>query len=302
MTTSYPWPVPPGTSCQPVWTGSGFQIGRESTSILTFNPGRSGWTDQLTEFHEDNAGPDHFIDRASRNHAVAQIKRYASGAAPIILEVGCSSGFLLQDLQRALPNALLIGSDCVRGPLENLAQRLPGVPLLQFDMVDCPLPSDSVDVVVLLNVLEHIADHGGAVRHIHRILKPGGVAVIEVPAGPHLYDVYDKLLLHHRRYTLSGLRELLDNAGLSVVHASGLGALVYPGFWFVKRRNRRYLTASEAVQKAVVARSIRKTARNHLLEGLMWLEDRLRPLLPLPFGIRCLATCVKSSVRNSRAA
>jgi len=68
----------------------------------------------------------------------------------------------------------------------------------------------------------------------------------------------------------------------------------YPGFWYVKRRNRRYLTASEDVQKRVVGKAIRKTGRNRLCEGVMWLEDRLRPWLPLPFGIRCLATGVKA--------
>ena len=40
--------------------------------------------------------------------------------------------------------------------------------------------------VVLLNVLEHIQDHEGALRQLYRILKPGGVVIIEVPAGPHL--------------------------------------------------------------------------------------------------------------------
>jgi len=114
-----------------------------------------------------------------------------------------------------MPHAQLIGSDYVRGPLEEVARRLPDVPLLQFDLVKCPLPDASVDVVVLLNVLEHIEDDVGAVRQLARILKPGGAVVIEVPAGPHLYDVYDKVLMHYRRYRLSGLKRLLRAAGLS---------------------------------------------------------------------------------------
>src|SRR5258705_13994837 len=64
------------------------------------------------------------------------------------LEVGCSSGFLLRDLRRELPGASLIGADYVRGPLDDLHKRMPDIPLLQFDLVQCPLPSDSVDVVV----------------------------------------------------------------------------------------------------------------------------------------------------------
>ena len=43
---------------------------------------------------------------------------------------------------------------------------------------------------MLLNVLEHIDDHSSAIAQVARVLKPGGVAVVEVPAGPHLYDTY----------------------------------------------------------------------------------------------------------------
>ena len=183
----------------------------------------------------------------------------------------------------------------MRGPLEVLARRRPDLPLLQFDLVQCPLPDNSVDVVVLLNVLEHIEDHAGAVRQVQRILKPGGAAVIEVPAGPHLFDVYDKVLMHYRRYELSELRHLLERAGLSVVHASHLGAFLYPGFWYVKRKNKRYLAATEAVQQEVVAGAIRKTGRNRLFDAVMCLEAGLRHWMSFPFGIRCLATAVKRS-------
>jgi ubiquinone/menaquinone biosynthesis C-methylase UbiE len=276
-----------------VWTGNGFRVGSETVPVLAYEIGSSGWSDQLTAFHEDNAGSDHFIDRASRSHALRQVKKHARGAAPVILEVGCSSGFLLQTLRRELPHAQVIGADYVRGPLEHLAARVSDIPLLQFDLVKCPLPDESVDVVVLLNVLEHIENDIEAVRQLRRILKPGGAVVLEVPAGPHLYDVYDKVLLHFRRYKLSGLRRLLTNCGLDVVHASSLGTLLYPGFWCVKKKNRRYLDAPEEVQREIVARSIRKSGRNRLFEAVMWVEGCLRRWLPLPFGIRCLATCVK---------
>jgi ubiquinone/menaquinone biosynthesis C-methylase UbiE len=277
-----------------VWTGGGFRVDGGNLALLSYTVGASGWTDELTTFHEDNAGSDHFIDRASRQHTLRQVKRYATGQAPTILEIGCSSGYCLEALRKELPHAQLIGADYVRGPLEQLAQRLPNVPLLQFDLVHCPLPDNSIDVVVMLNVLEHIQDDGEAVRQVARILKPGGAVVIEVPAGPHLYDVYDKVLMHYRRYELAGLVRLLKGADLSVVHASNLGALLYPGFWYVKKKNQRYLDAPENMQKEIVARAIRKSARNRLFEAVMWVESCLRSWAPLPFGIRCLVTCRKA--------
>ena len=296
MNSDYPWPALPGYASQPVWTGRGFRVGNDLRPILAYETGALGWTDDLTTFHEDNAGSDHSLDRTSRRHAVRQVKKHANGKAPIILEIGCSSGFLLEALQQELPHARLIGSDYVRAPLEHLALRTPGIPLLQFDLVQCPLPDCSIDVVVLLNVLEHIKDDVGAVRQLYRILKPGGTVVLEVPAGPHLYDVYDKVLMHFRRYRLSGLCRLLADAGFSVVDASSLGTFLYPAFWYVKRKNRRHLDAPEDVQRQIVGRAIQKTARNRLLEAVMWLEECARRVVPLPFGIRCLATCVKPAV------
>jgi SAM-dependent methyltransferase len=290
---AFPWPVPPGASAVPVWTGDGFRIGSERRSLLAYAVGDSGWTDDLTAFHEDNAGSDHFIDRASRAHALGQVKRHARGPRPVVLEVGCSSGFFLEELRRELPHALVMGADYVCGPLTQLAERRPDLPLLQFDLTRCPLPEGSVDVVVLLNVLEHIGDDESAVREVARILRPGGAAVIEVPAGPHLFDVYDRVLLHHRRYRLGGLRKLLEGAGLHVALASSLGAFLYPAFRFVKMRNKRYLSEPEEVQRQVVARAIRKSGRNRLCELLMTVEAAVRRCLPLPLGIRCLATGVK---------
>ena len=80
-----------------------------------------------------------------------------------------------------------------------------------------------------------------------------------MPAGPELYDVYDELLMHYRRYTARGLRSLIEESGLAVVRFTHLGALLYPAFYVVKRRNRRLLSREEALKRDVVAREIRTT-------------------------------------------
>lgn len=293
--SAYPWPLPPGAGTRPLWTGHGFDVDGRHVAVLGYGVGDSGWTDDLTSLHENAAGSDHFIDRASRRHAIDQIRRHLpkSVEKPVILEVGCSSGFLLHDMRQAFPQAEIIGSDYVRGPLEVLARTTPDLPLLQFDMVQCPLPSESVDVVVALNVLEHIEDDTGAMRQMLRVLRPGGVAVLEIPAGPHLFDVHDRVLMHFRRYRLKELRRQLEGVGFEVPFASSLGTLLYPGFWLVKQRNRKYLAEPPEVQRRVVEQSIRQTGRNRLMEGVMVCEDFLRKVIPLPVGIRCLATARK---------
>lgn len=290
---NYPWAPPPGCSEMPIWTGHGFRLRDVLVPVLSYEVGSSGWNDELTRFHEETAGADHFIDRASRQHALEQLDKYCTGKSPVILEVGCSSGFLLHLVRERLPHVFVIGSDYVRKPLEQLAVRMPDIPLLQFDLVHCPLPDNSIDAVVLLNVLEHIHDDAAAIQQVHRILKPGGIAVIEVPAGPHLYDVYDKLLLHCRRYSFAALHGLVKNAGLRIIRRSHLGFFVYPGFWLLKQRNKRSLSEEEAIQKQIVAQNIRGTDHNHLLDVITRIELALGRWISYPFGIRCLLTCQK---------
>lgn len=293
----FPWPTPPHADGAPEWTGSGFRVGAARVPMLSFVDTTSGWSDDLTELHEAEAGAGvHPMDVASRRRALRALERRLPAAgAPVILEVGCSSGFLLNDLRAAFPRALVIGADYVRRPLERLAERTPGVPLLHFDLTVCPLPDASVDAVVALNVLEHIPDDGAAIRQIHRVLRPGGVAVIEVPAGPRLFDVYDKLLMHHRRYTLGALERAFRAAGFVVDEASHLGFFVYPAFVAVKLANKRHLRAPEEKQREVVSKSIRGTGASPAMRLAMGLEEAVAERgVRYPVGVRCVLTAVKA--------
>src|SRR5262245_50973168 len=90
----------------PVWTGTDFVVGDSRCRVLSFKVGESGWSDELTAFHDDTAGADHFIDIASRRHALAAIQRHVAAPTPVILEVGCSSGHFLRLLRTAMPDAV----------------------------------------------------------------------------------------------------------------------------------------------------------------------------------------------------
>jgi SAM-dependent methyltransferase len=292
IAAQFPWPALPGSDEAPVWTGDGFNLAGRRLAVLSYATGQSGWTDDLTSFHEDTAGSNHPIDRASREVALAGLQHLVS-EVPVILEVGSSSGFLLRLGRERLPRAQWIGSDYVRTPLEKLSSELPAVPLLHFDLLHCPLPDNSVDAVVLLNVLEHIEHDDAALRQVFRILRPGGVAVIEVPAGPALYDIYDELLMHFRRYTKHGLEQLVRAAGFDVLTSSHLGAFLYPPFYAVKQWNKRHAARKETVQREVVGEEIRSTASSKVLAGLLAVELQLGKRVSWPFGIRCVLTCRK---------
>jgi SAM-dependent methyltransferase len=293
MSRDYPiaFPAPPGQTDVPVWTGDTFLVGDRETAVLSYDTGQSGWTDELTTFHEDTAGDDHYMDRASRRNALNELQRWLHAGPPVIMDIGCSSGWMLKLLLEEFQEADVLGADYVRGPLEVLAKTLSGIPLLQFDLTACPLPDKSLDGIVLLNVLEHIEDDQTALAHVARILKPGGVVVIEVPAGPHLYDIYDRQLMHHRRYRMKELVEKVSRQGLRILSRTHIGFLMYPAFWAVKKRGRRFLKADPAIQRKIVSRQIKSGRTNPLLYRVMDLEAKLRQRVYYPFGIRCQITC-----------
>lgn len=292
---NFPFHLPPVPSSPdvPAWTGQGFRVGEKMESVLSYAINDSGWTDELTDFHETSAGDVHYIDIASRRNALSRLRKWVKSGKPVIMDIGCSSGFLLRDIREAFPQAEVVGADYVVGPLQKLARKHPDWPLIQFDLTTCPLPDECLDAAVLLNVFEHIGDDALAVSQLHRMLKPGGVAVIEVPAGPELYDVYDKQLMHFRRYDLTGLKTLLSNAGFEVHDASHIGFILYPAFAWTKIRNKKYLDLPDEEQRKIVGRNINFARENPVMDFIMSAEAAFRYRVPFPRGIRCVAVARK---------
>ena len=142
----------------------------EHREILCYTQTDSNWSDALTRLHEQEAGSQHPIDKASRRLAIRTISEFCKSTDPLVLQVGCSSGFLLEELVVQVPRVAVMGADYIEPPLRKLASRVKGMPLLQFDLRKCLLPDASIDGIVCLNVLEHIDDHVAALANLFRIL------------------------------------------------------------------------------------------------------------------------------------
>lgn len=78
------------------------------------------------------------------------------------------------------------------------------------------IDDDSLDYIYTLNVLEHIEDDHAVLGEIYRKLKSGGRLLIYVPAFQILYSSMDRKVGHYRRYTRSGLTDLVRDAGFHV--------------------------------------------------------------------------------------
>ncbi len=290
MRLPFELPPPRGSSLAPTWDGRSFACGETRTAVLEYSENLEGWSDALTDLHEEAVGDSHPIDIASRNDALAQVRNLRPAAGAVILEIGCSSGFLLRELVSSFPEAVVLGADVVKKPLQRLAKTLPGVPLMRFDLLQCPLPEGSIDVLLMLNVLEHIEDDASALRKAFALLKPGGALILEVPAGPALYDAYDAELRHFRRYASSELEEKLTGAGFRIARRSHLGFLLFPAFALTKWLGRR---GSPGQSTSVVGARAGRTAGSTLVRWALELEARYVSGIRLPFGIRVLAVGIK---------
>jgi SAM-dependent methyltransferase len=293
----FPWPSPArpdGVNGAVRWVGEGFEVAGTRQPILSFDVSSPRWTGDLTSLPQASSAT-HPVDVAARERAVGELRRHHMTRNATILDVGCSSGYLLDLARKTCGGSLIIGADHLAAPLRALAERTPKQPLLQFDVTRCPLQDACIDAVVALNVLEHIKDDARGAREIFRVLKPGGVAIIELPAGPLLYDVHDQVLMHERRYSMRGAKDLLTRAGFTIERASHVGFFLFPAFAALKLRNKRHMGSPAAVQRDLVARMNHETGRSVLVDRVMKLETWGSRLVRYPFGAQCVLTAVKRS-------
>lgn len=104
-------------------------------------------------------------------------------------------------------------------------QKDKGLTVIQADARDLPFPTSTFDIVVCLDVIEHIVEDRLVASEIYRVLKPGGKFLISVPEDPNLWSAHDIAVNHVRRYSKRALLELVESCGLK--HQKVWSTLVY---------------------------------------------------------------------------
>lgn len=179
----------------------------------------------------------HWWFRAKRRLVYSLLDRWTGAADRRVLDLGCGTGMTLRELPERYRG---IGIDPSAEALALCRER--GLrALARASATELPLAEGSTDVVLALDILEHIEDDALALREIARVLRPGGLAILTVPAFPFLWSSHDESLHHKRRYTRRALERRLAASGLAV-RAGGYGqATVLPAAALL-RLGRRWLS------------------------------------------------------------
>ena len=157
------------------------------------------------------------------------IRKYASALVSDprrVLEIGCGSGVVLQQLAQSLGHAA-DGCDLNTYALN----RIKGVGghKYVYNIFDLnPTMVNQYDTVLLLDVVEHIDDHVAFLKAAAQHAKPGGHLIVNVPALNTLFSRYDTQAGHQRRYTKYSLSRLCAQAGLEAVDLQYWGASLLP--------------------------------------------------------------------------
>jgi ubiquinone/menaquinone biosynthesis C-methylase UbiE len=202
---------------------------------------------------------------------------HTNGRGPRILEIGCGSGALLQDLQHY---GDAIGLDIAAPALANCRER--GLDCVSLaDVNALPFGDELFNVVIAVDVLEHVEDDTAALREINRVTKKGGKVILTVPAFQMLWSRRDVQCHHHRRYVLDDVRHKMQKGGLKVLKSTYINLpLFFPLFMMVKAgRLSSKKAPSIKMDYALVPPPI-----NRMLSRVVEYEARMLRRISLPIG------------------
>ena len=139
-----------------------------------------------------------------------------------LLDVGCGTG-RPADRLRGRGHRVVALDARPEGPVRVGASG----PALQGLATRLPFPDGAFGGVLLLDVLEHVDDRA-ALLEARRVLRPGGTALVAVPAVPGLWSERDRAAGHVRRYRRRNLIEALASAGLLAREVRYYQFLLFP--------------------------------------------------------------------------
>jgi SAM-dependent methyltransferase len=201
----------------------------------------------------------------------------------VILDAGCGTGNNLQHLAR---HGRALGVDLSEEALAFCRSR--GVAAARAELSALPFPDGRFDCVTSLDVIYHrwVKDDAAAVREMARVLRPGGLMLLRVPALRALWGAHDEAVHSRHRYRRGEVKHLLEGAGLQVLRATYANTVLLP--LVAARRGLDRLTGRHGSDVSFLPRPL-EWAFRRVLEA----EARVVKRLSLPLGTSVFALARK---------
>ena len=200
-----------------------------------------------------------------------------------ILDVGCGTGSILKRLGNPEKN---VGVDLATEAISFCHERgLDNVQ--QADVSALPFSGESFDGVICSSVLYHewVKDVGGAVREMHRVLRPGGLLFINVPAFRFLHSAHDEAVMTARRFKKNEIRSVLAKNGFTIRRLTYWTTLLFPLAVIARTFGGSKMGRDfESVETSFIHRFFAR---------IMALELGLLRKVSLPFGVALFAVARK---------
>lgn len=171
----------------------------------------------------------------ARNRVIMWILKSRIGNIHNFLEIGCGTGFVLEGIHQAYPEATLHGTEFYEEGLAHARRRLPKA---NFEKLDARTMTDveGFDVIGAFDVIEHIEEDEQVLTNLSRALHKNGHLLLTVPQHKWLWSAADERACHVRRYTRRELIAKVKGAGFEIRYATSFVSFLVPLMWLARQR------------------------------------------------------------------
>ena len=247
------------------------------SSIEFISPATSvSMADEWFEF----ARADHFWMQWRQHVLLRELKR-ANASIQNALEIGCGHGVVREMVERDL-NIPVDGCDLNQHALE-MAKNGKGR-LLVYNIFDRdPAMLHHYDLVLLLDVIEHIDDDVAFLKASLDHLRPGGLVAINVPAHMAFYGKYDEVAGHKRRYNTADIQSLFKQTHITPINIVSWGFSMVP-ILYARKIVLRFVPRERTIRTGFAE-------QNALIHGIFRTLQRFETSMPfrMPIGSSLLA-------------
>lgn len=201
-----------------------------------------------------------------------------------ILDAGCGTGLFAKKLGKF---GKVLAIDINKIAVRLAKQR--GVLATRASIVDLPFTNETFDLVVSIDVLYHkdVKSDQKAIKEIYRVLKPGGLLILKVPAFNWLRGKHDSLVHTRKRYTVDNVKKLLLS-NFDIKKLTYMATFLF--FPAIVKRTLENFTGSNTLESDV-KRPVKLL--NKLLIFLFTIENFVLKFISLPFGLSVLCVATK---------